>query len=107
MLNTKSKDYRAFCALLEITPPPKSRTAEMERVLRNWLLLHPVLAEMSATQDSLRLCTQYMHLELLREDGPRPHIMNRLYKRFSNLRREMETTAMLTLIGYEAELEAE
>jgi hypothetical protein len=103
-MNTNAKDYRNFCGLLEITPPPKTRVAEMERTLRNWLVLHPVLAEMAPTQESLRRCGHYMHMEMAREEGPRPHIMNRLYKRYSNLRREIETTAMSMLVAYEEEL---
>ena len=94
----KKQDYRQFTELLGVAPPPKAKQAEMEQTLRNWLLLHPVLATLQANAGGLKTCSQLMYVELQREDGPRFHVMDRLYKRYSNLRREMETSAMATLV---------
>jgi hypothetical protein len=97
------RDYMKFCALLEIVPPKKTQVAFMTHACRNWFLLHPELARLQADEASLTVCRQYMYIELNREEGPRAHIMDRLYKRFSNLRREIETTAMGTLLPAEEE----
>jgi hypothetical protein len=95
------RDYMKFSAMLEVVPPRKN-SAAMVAACRNWFLLHPRLAELEPNEAGLNVCRQYMHIELNREEGPRAHIMDRLYKRFSNLRREMETHAMAALIpeGY-------
>jgi hypothetical protein len=99
------RDYMKFTGLLEIVPPKKTQFAAMTAACRNWFLLHPELARMQASEDSLLVCRQYMYIELNREEGPRAHIMDRLYKRYSNLRREIETAAMATLLP-EVEVEA-
>lgn len=97
------RDYMKFCALLEVVPPKKTQFAAMTAACKNWALLHPELARMQADENSLTVCRQYMYIELNREEGPRAHIMDRLYKRFSNLRREIETNAMFALLPEEAE----
>ena len=98
-----SKDYRKFEALMELCPPPKNKMASIEQASRNWYLLYQELAKMKASDASLNTCRHFMYVELNREEGPRYHIMDRLYKRFSNLRREIETSAMLVLIPEAAE----
>jgi len=92
------RDYMKFEAMMEIVPPRKTAASAMILACRNWFLLHPELAKLEANEAGLNACRQYMHIELNREEGPRAHIMDRLYKRFSNLRREMETDAMAALI---------
>lgn len=99
------RDYMKFTALLEVVPPKKAQFAAMAHSCRNWFLLHPELAKLRANDAGLLLCRQYMHIELNREEGPRPHIMDRLYKRFSNLRREIETAAMDALLPEMADAE--
>lgn len=97
------RDYQKFTALLEVVPPKKTQLAYMTHACRNWFLLHPELAKLHADESSLTVCRQYMYIELNREEGPRAHIMDRLYKRFSNLRREIETHAMAALLPVEEE----
>lgn len=92
------RNYAKFTAMLGVVPPKKTQLAAMTHACRNWFLLHPELAKLRADEEGLTLCSQYMHIELNREEGPRYHIMDRLYKRYSNLRREMETAAMGSLI---------
>jgi len=92
------RDYAKFEAMVELIPPKPAQAAGMERDVRNWALLHPRLAVLKANEAGLNVCRQFMHVELNREEGPRWHIMDRLYKRFSNLRREMETAALAPLM---------
>lgn len=92
------RDYKKFSTLMGLVPPRLAQRAAMSIACRNWFLLHPELARLQADEAGLTVCRQYMHLELNRLDGPRAHIMDRLYKRFSNLRRETETRAMATLL---------
>lgn len=94
----KKRDYMKFTSMLGVVPPKKTQVAAMTLACRNWFLLHPELAKLQADEDGLTACSQYMYIELNREEGPRPHIMDRLYKRYSNLRREMETAAMGALL---------
>jgi hypothetical protein len=94
-----------FCALLEVVPPKKTQMASMAAACKNWALLHPELARLHADESGLTVCRQYMYIELNREEGPRAHIMDRLYKRFSNLRREIETGTMAALLPEVAETE--
>lgn len=100
------RDYTKFSTLMGLVPPKRAQLAAMTIACRNWCLLHPELARLQADEASLMVCRQYMHLEANRPDGPRAHIMDRLYKRFSNLRREMETRAMAVLLPAEEEQEA-
>lgn len=92
------RDYAKFEKLLALVPPRKSEAAAVQYACRNWALLHPELAALEATPAGLDRCREFMHVELHREGGPRIHIMDRLYKRFSNLRREIETSAMGLLL---------
>jgi hypothetical protein len=101
----KTKDYTKFTDMLGIYPP-KRASETLEAECRNWFLLHPALASLEASTASLETCRAYMYIELNREGGPRHHIMDRLYKRFSNLRRELETSAMAALLP-EVELAGE
>lgn len=92
------RNYMKFTGMLGVVPPKKTQMAAMSHACRNWFLLHPELAKLRANEEGLTICTQYMYIELNREEGPRSHIMDRLYKRYSNLRREIETAAMSTLV---------
>lgn len=92
------KAYERFVALMEVIPPkPRNQNAMIESG-KNWFLLHPELAALPASEFGLNKIREYMWIELNREEGPRHHIMDRLYKRFSNLRREIETNAMMALL---------
>jgi hypothetical protein len=93
-----ARSYKKFEALVELVPPKPSQVATMVATSKNWALLHPILAKLDCDAAAMNVCRQYMHVELHREEGPRFHIMDRLYKRFSNLRREMETSAMMALL---------
>lgn len=88
------KEHSKFVELLGIVAPPAKLENGISLKLSNWVLLHPELAEIEPTLNGLKTIKHYMHLELNRDDGPRFHIMDRLYKRYSNLRREMESAAM-------------
>lgn len=92
------RDYAKFETLLALVPPRKADAAAVAYACRNWALLHPELAALDATPASLTRCREFMYVELHREGGPRYHIMDRLYKRFSNLRREIETASMGALL---------
>jgi hypothetical protein len=94
----KPRDYKTFIDTMGIAPPPDRQHNLVCSVTRNWALLHPALAALNADKAGLDACKHMMYVELNREEGPRWHIMDRLYKRFSNLRREMETTAMMKLL---------
>lgn len=94
----KTRDLKIFTAMLGVAPPAERAASDMEYAVRNWFHLHPALAKLQADQKGLDVCRQFMHLELSREGGPRRHIMDRLYKRYSNLRREIETAAMEKLL---------
>lgn len=97
------KAYERFVALMEVIPPKPRNQAVMAESAKNWFLLHPELAALPASEFGLNKIREYMWIELNREEGPRHHIMDRLYKRFSNLRREIETNAMLALLPAPAE----
>ena len=99
----QAKQFNKFVALMDIKPPTLKQAVYAEASTQNWALLHPVLAKLEANDAGLETCRRLMHVELLREGGPRFHIMDRLYKRFSNLRREIETSAMLELLPEECE----
>ena len=96
-----NRKYKKFVGMLGVVPPKKAQLPAMTHACRNWFLLHPELARLRANEEGLTICTQYMYIELNREEGPRPHIMDRLYKRYSNLRREMETAVMDLLLPEE------
>lgn len=100
------RDYMKFTGMLGVVPPKKTQLAAMTLACRNWFLLHPELARLQADEAGLTTCSQFMYIELNREEGPRPHIMDRLYKRYSNLRREMETAAMGALLPEAVDAEA-
>lgn len=95
------RNYMKFVGMLGVVPPKKAQLPAMTHACRNWFLLHPELARLRANEEGLTICAQYMYIELNREEGPRPHIMDRLYKRYSNLRREMETAVMDLLLPEE------
>lgn len=86
--------YKRFAATLDVKPLGKATLRRYEDNLRSWATLHPVLRELNPDDASLRTLAQLMSVELMRDGGPRDQIMDRLYKRYSNLRREMETTVM-------------
>ncbi len=98
------KQYERFAALVELIPPKPRNQNALAETCRVWFNLHPMLADLKPTEASLNTIRECMWIELNREEGPRHHMMDRLYKRFSNLRREMETDAMLALLP---EVEAE
>lgn len=58
--------------------------------LQNWSKLHPELAKLNADGHGVEVCRAYLVLELTRPQGPRVFYVDRIYKRMSNLRREME-----------------
>ena len=92
------KELQRFVNLLEVVPPPPRNLRAMTEACRAWHTLHPELARLEADETGLLACRQYMHIEMTRGLGPRMHMMDRLYKRFSSLRREMETNAMVAVI---------
>jgi hypothetical protein len=94
----KARDLNKFIALVGITTPKANALDAAVVNVKNWALLHPVLADLEANEAGLNVCRLHMYAELYREEGPRYHIMDRLYKRFSNLRREIETSAMNVLL---------
>jgi hypothetical protein len=85
---------RTFQSMIGATRVSSSRREALQVHLRNWMQLYPLLSTMTPCEESLQACRELMVTELARDTGPRDHIMDRLYKRFSNLRRDMETTAM-------------
>lgn len=101
------KQLTKFEAMVELIPPKKTQAAAMANESKNWFLLHPKLALLEPNEAGLNVCRQYMHVELNRDGGPRAHIMDRLYKRFSNLRREMETSVMYALLPQPENIAAE
>ncbi len=102
----KTKEYNQFINVMDIEPPPTRMYAKMVETSRNWFMLHQTLATMEANKASLEMCKQFMYVELNREGGPRWHIMNRLYKRYSNLRRKIETVAMMKCLPEHADAAA-
>lgn len=92
------KDIQRFVNLMEVVPPPAKNLRSMTDACRAWHTLHPELARLEADEAGLLACRQYMHIEMTREYGPRMHMMDRLYKRLSSLRREMETNAMVAVV---------
>lgn len=95
MSTKKTQRFAALMGLQEVKPRTAAALAE---ILKTWQLLHPHLAAMNASETSLAKIRDLMAVELAREEGPRAHIMDRLYMRFSSLRREMETTAMAAAV---------
>lgn len=57
--------------------------------MTNWMPVHAYIRHLSATEDGLLELRRMMTIELKR-DQPRPQIMERLYGRFSALRKQME-----------------
>lgn len=92
------KQFDRFAALIGIQQPKPRAIAALTEVSKNWFLLHPHLKVLQATESDLGKIRDIMWVELNREGGPRAHIMDRLYMRYSSLRREMETSAMQALI---------
>lgn len=70
-----------------------TREEDFVQSLQNWSKLHPELAKLKANDTDVDRCRAYLVLELTRPEdkgGPRAFYVDRLYKRMSNLRREME-----------------
>jgi hypothetical protein len=89
------RNYEKFNALIGLVP---AKSSSVRDACRNWAVLHPKLASLQANEQGLKACRQMMYTELNRDGGPRFYIMDRLYKRFSNLRREMETSSMMSML---------
>lgn len=92
------KELQRFVNLLGVVPPAPKNLQAMRDACRAWHTLHPELARLEADEAGLLACRQYMHIEMTREYGPRMHMMDRLYKRLSSLRRDMETNAMVAVV---------
>lgn len=98
------KQFDRFATLLGMQQPKPRAMNALSEISKNWFLLHPHLAALQATEGDLAKIRDIMWVELNREGGPRSHIMERLYMRYSSLRREMETNAMAALIPDQEEL---
>ena len=81
-----------------ISAPTAKLRQELLADLRNWALLYPKLAALQPDGEGLERCRQYLLIELeeppAHANGPRDHIVDRLYKRMSNLRRDSETSML-------------
>lgn len=62
--------------------------------LQNWSKLHPELAKLGPNIEGVTMCRVYLVLELTRPQEPRPFYLDRIYKRMSSLRRDMERDAL-------------
>lgn len=70
----------------------KISKADLARItphMTNWMPVHAYMRHLPATENGLLELRRMMTIELKR-DQPRPQIMERLYGRFSALRKQME-----------------
>lgn len=81
-----------FARRMGIKEPGLLQRQKLKKHLSNWLVAYEFIAGMEASPKSVEIVSQMLLIEL--SESARPHVLERLYMRYSNLRREMET-AML------------
>lgn len=74
-------------------PPTKLHEAELRGYLENWATLHEFMANMEADPGDLSTLLMLMGIEIASE-SPRGYIIDRIYMRFSNLRRDWERSML-------------
>lgn len=93
----KAKLGKLLKAMPFVVAPSTRKSVELLDALTSWNKCHPYLRDMAPTEGSLESVGEMIYLELHREDGARPWMVDRLYMRYSNLRRQYEGYLLSTI----------
>lgn len=86
----KAPTIADFFKSIGYTPIDKKKEATLRGKMANWQMVHPMLVDIQMSQKGLMTLASMMQAENGRDEGPRSHIMRRLYMKYSTLRRQME-----------------